>query len=99
MDVSVWIGCPIGRLPPREMPVLSRPVRPRPYFVLLSITVLSACSPAEPRPAEASTRGPADSLIPAGPYGAAVRRGRAVLAAPPDSLPPHAGNKLPRTSC
>lgn len=81
------------------MPVLSRPVRLGPGFVLLCIAALSACSRAEPRPAAAATRGPADSLIPGGPYGAAVRRGRAILVATRDSLPEHVGNKLRCTSC
>jgi len=100
MDVSFWIGGATGRLPPPEMPVLSRRVHPGPYLVLLCMTALSACSRAEPGPAEASTtHGPADSLIPGGAYGAAVRRGRAILIATRDSLPEHVGNKLRCTSC
>ncbi len=47
----------------------------------------------------AATRGPADSLIPGGPLGAAIRRGRALLAATRDSIPTHVGNKLRCTSC
>lgn len=81
------------------MPVLSRPVRPGPYLVLLCMTVSSACARDEPRPAETSTRGPADSLIPGGVYGAAVQRGRAILLATRDSLPEHVGNTLRCTSC
>ena len=42
---------------------------------------------------------PADSLIPGGPLGASVRRGRAILLATRDSLPDHVGNKLACTSC
>jgi thiosulfate dehydrogenase len=41
----------------------------------------------------------ADSLIPTGPYGDAVRRGRALVTATRDSLPGHVGNKLRCTSC
>ena len=43
--------------------------------------------------------GPADSLIPAGPLGVSIRRGRALLAATRDSLPAHVGNKLRCVSC
>jgi thiosulfate dehydrogenase len=41
----------------------------------------------------------ADTVIPPGPYGDAVRRGRALLTATLDSLPAHVGNKLRCTSC
>jgi thiosulfate dehydrogenase len=44
-------------------------------------------------------QGPADSLIPAGPLGVAIRRGRALLAATRDSLPAHVGNRLRCVSC
>lgn len=37
--------------------------------------------------------------IPAGPLGDAIRRGRALLAATPESLPPHVGNRLRCVSC
>lgn len=43
--------------------------------------------------------GPADSLIPDGPLGTAIRRGRALLTATRDSLPSHVGNKLRCVSC
>lgn len=86
---------PHERLPPPEMPVLSRRVRPRTLAAFLGITSLAGCSnPAPPRTAAA-----ADSVIPAGPYGDAVRRGRALLIATRDSLPNHVGNKLRCTSC
>jgi thiosulfate dehydrogenase len=49
--------------------------------------------------AESSRPVQADSVIPAGPYGDAVRRGRALLIATRDSLPSHVGNKLRCTSC
>lgn len=42
---------------------------------------------------------PHDSLIPDGPLGESIRRGRAILAATRDSLPEHVGNKLRCTSC
>jgi len=42
---------------------------------------------------------PADSEIPAGPLGASIRRGRALLAATPDSLPHNVGGELRCTSC
>jgi len=79
------------------MPVLSRPVHPWCSAVLLGFTCIVGCSrpaPAPPRAAAAS-----DSLIPTGPYGDAVRRGRALLTATRDSLPGHVGNKLRCTSC
>ncbi|PYP16843.1 MAG: cytochrome C [Gemmatimonadetes bacterium] len=87
------------RLPPRELPVLSRRVRPSFCLLLVCAGVHAACTRVEPPPAAATTRGPADSLIPAGPFGAAVRRGRAILSATHDSLPDHVGNKLRCTSC
>lgn len=83
------------------MPVLSRNVRPRAQVLLLCITWLTGCSRADSsRPATSrGPAGPADSLIPAGPYGDAARRGRALLTATRDSLPSHVGNKLRCTSC
>ena len=42
---------------------------------------------------------PADSLIPAGPLGEAILRGRAILMATRDSLPGHVGNRLVCTNC
>jgi thiosulfate dehydrogenase len=42
---------------------------------------------------------PPDSLIPAGPLGISIRRGRAILLAARDSLPGHVGNKLTCTNC
>jgi len=47
----------------------------------------------------AALRGPADSLIAAGPLGAAIRRGRALLVATAESLPAHVGNGLRCVSC
>jgi thiosulfate dehydrogenase len=42
---------------------------------------------------------PADSEIPEGALGVSIRRGRALLAATPDSLPDHVGGQLRCTSC
>ncbi|HET8634827.1 MAG TPA: c-type cytochrome [Gemmatimonadales bacterium] len=42
---------------------------------------------------------PPDSEIPAGPLGAAIRRGRALLEHTRDSMPAHVGNRLACTSC
>jgi len=70
-------------------------VRPSTLVVLLGIATLAACS----RPAPSRTAAAPDSVIPAGPYGDAVRRGRALLTATRDSLPSHVGNKLRCTSC
>lgn len=85
------------------MPVLSRPVHSRLWLALVCSTVATApgaCARVDPAPAASkSTRGPADSLIPAGALGTAVRRGRAILLATRDSLPDHVGNKLRCTSC
>src|SRR5437899_2876522 len=82
------------------MPVLSRPVRPR-TCVLIWIICTTGCRRTDSsRPAQASgSTGAADSVIPSGPYGDAVRRGRALLTATRDSLPSHVGNKLRCTTC
>ena len=53
---------------------------------------------AETRPA-AAFRVPADGEIPADQVGAAIRRGRALVASPRDSLPRFVGNRLRCTSC
>jgi thiosulfate dehydrogenase len=66
-------------------------------LTLLSAVAL-ACGGGSGAPAT-TRRGPADSLIPAGPLGAAVRRGRALLLATRDSLPGHVGNRLRCFSC
>src|SRR5205085_8832959 len=52
---------------------------------------------ADARPA--ALQGPADSLIPSGPLGIAIRRGRALLVATAESLPAHVGNRLRCASC
>src|SRR5213078_1141067 len=79
------------------MPVLSRPVRPSWPAVLVCLTCIGGCS--KPVSSRGGATAAADSVIPAGPYGAAVRRGRALVIATRDSLPSHVGNKLRCTSC
>src|SRR5947208_16588100 len=84
------------------MPVLSRPVRPLPsasWPILLGITAVIGCSRSDSARPIATARGPADSLIPAGPYRNSVRRGRALLVATHDRLPTHVANNLRCTSC
>ena len=66
---------------------------------LLSIICLSACSRPESTPQAAAAAAVPDSGLPDGPFGAAVRRGRAILVATRDSLPDHVGNQLRCTSC
>src|SRR5881397_3420604 len=75
---------------------------PRPVRPLALATLALACGRPTPPPATLTAtalRGPADSLIPSGPLGASIRRGRALLAATRDSLPGHVGNKLRCVSC
>lgn len=76
------------------MVVLSRPVRSRIWSSFVGLICLSACSKPESPPQIA-----ADTTIPAGPFGDAARRGRALLVATHDSLPSHVGNRLRCTSC
>lgn len=52
-----------------------------------------------PPPPSAARGAPADSEIPADAFGAAVRRGLALLTATRESLPAHVGNDLRCTSC
>jgi len=66
--------------------------------LLLLVVVRFGCGPAAP-PQQTTRAGPADSLIPAGRLGDAIRRGRALLLATRDSLPGHVGNGLRCTSC
>lgn len=42
---------------------------------------------------------PADSLIPGGPLGVSIRRGRAIMLATRDSLPANVGNRLACANC
>lgn len=69
-------------------------------WLLLGATAAVACAGERPAPPDRSaTAGPADSLIPPGPLGAAIRRGRALLLGTRDSLPTHVGNRLRCVSC
>ena len=80
------------------MVVLSRPVSPRTWPFLVGLICVSACSRPESPPQAAVSAAP-DTTIPAGPFGDAVRRGRAILLATRDSVPTHVGNGLRCTSC
>ena len=62
------------------------------------MVLLAACGGGSRSP-QATGLGPADSLIPPGPLGSAIRRGRALLVATRDSLPGHVGSALRCTSC
>lgn len=72
---------------------------------LLVLAALPGCrieqrTPRSPASAAAETlRIPHDSTIPDGPMGAAIRRGRALLAHTRDSLPAYVGNDLRCLSC
>ncbi len=76
-------------------------------FSILGLVVAVACqraevpasSPAGATVAVVSTAGPPDSLVPDGPMGASIRRGRALLLKTKDSLPSHVGNALNCTNC
>jgi thiosulfate dehydrogenase len=69
----------------------------------MSLLTAAACErPADTggeAPPAVAAAAPHDSLIPAGPLGTSIRRGRAVLAATRDSLPEHVGNRLSCTNC
>jgi len=79
------------------MVVLSRPVSSRKWPAFVGLICLFACSRPEKTPPRAAAV--ADTTIPAGPFGDAVRRGRAILLATRDSVPSHVGNRLRCTSC
>ncbi|MGB7212434.1 MAG: c-type cytochrome [Gemmatimonadales bacterium] len=66
---------------------------------LVVAVMLGACGPATPRPTSALGVAAMDTVIPAGPLGASVRRGRALMLATRDSLPTHVGNNLRCVSC
>ena len=75
---------------------------PRTLGWLAAVTLALGCGrSAATRTAnpQATLPGPADSLIPDGPLGASIRRGRGLLAATRDSLPAHVGNGLRCVSC
>src|SRR3989442_10635921 len=84
------------------MPVLSRPVPPAPsttWPVLFCVTAIIGCSGSDSARPVATARGPAGSLIPAGPYGNSVRRGLALLLGTRANLPEHGRHQLRLTSC
>lgn len=60
---------------------------------------LAACRSPRPAAAPAVATAVPDTVVPPGPFGASIRRGRAILAATRDSLPSHVGNKLRCVSC
>jgi len=62
-------------------------------------TVARAGDTAPTTPGITRLAAPADSEIPDGALGASIRRGRALLAATPDSLPHNVGGQLRCTSC
>jgi thiosulfate dehydrogenase len=81
---------------------MSDAMRDRLFLGLVAALALACGGPPEPArggTADTARRGPPDSLIPDGPLGAAIRRGRALLAATRDSLPALVGNKLRCVSC
>src|SRR5256885_8294145 len=68
--------------------------------LVTALVLAGACRADRPSAATPQAlRGPADSLIPSGPLGVAIRRGRALLVATAESLPAHVGNRLRRASC
>lgn len=74
-------------------------MRPSLPCLFICIAGVTACSRPEAPQQTAAAAAPADSVIPDGPFGDAVRRGRALLLATRDSLPNHVGNQLRCTSC
>jgi thiosulfate dehydrogenase len=66
----------------------------------LLLCAVAACTRERPpAPSRAGTAGPADSLIPGGPLGGAIRRGQALVLATRESLPAAVGNRLRCVSC
>jgi thiosulfate dehydrogenase len=63
------------------------------------LLVAAACGGSAAPPRSAALTAPGDSEIPHDAFGAAVRRGLALLTATRDSLPGHVGNALRCTSC
>ncbi|MGH7740407.1 MAG: c-type cytochrome [Candidatus Eiseniibacteriota bacterium] len=77
-----------------------------PAMALLAAAIAAPgllCAPAlhaqQPYPTPSGYAAPSDSLIPAGPLGDSIRRGRAILLATRDSLPRNVGNHLVCTNC
>src|SRR5919108_1712881 len=86
----------------RQSVILSRAMHALASLGLVAAAVLAGACRADRQSAAAAPaalRGPADSLIPDGPLGVAIRRGRALLVATAESLPGHVGNKLRCVSC
>lgn len=77
--------------------------RGRLALVALTLLGIVGCRGAVPEagrvPDVVALRVPADSEIPAGPLGDAIRRGRALLEHTRDSMPAYVGNRLACTSC
>jgi thiosulfate dehydrogenase len=66
---------------------------------LAALLLAAACRGAAVPPRSPALTAPGDSEIPHDAFGAAVRRGLALLTATRDSLPGHVGNALRCTSC
>ncbi|HEV8264355.1 MAG TPA: c-type cytochrome [Gemmatimonadales bacterium] len=94
---NAGIICPVVRPPPLGPPSPRCGLRAL-LIGAWCVAAVGACRP-EPQGTRALAGGPADSLIPAGPLGDAIRRGRGLLVATRDSLPGHVGNKLRCVSC
>src|SRR3989442_15675429 len=68
--------------------------------LLLGMATAVACAGERPAPSGRSAAlGPADSLIPPGPLGAPVRRGRPLVLPTRDSFPGHVGNRFRFVRC
>ena len=104
MVPQVWMIGPARRLPrvatTRKACIIC-PVTPwARCWLLLGMATVVACAGERPAPPGGSvSRGPADSLIPSGPLGAVIRRGRALMLATRDSFATHVGNRLRCVSC
>jgi thiosulfate dehydrogenase len=83
----------------RHVPRLRQPASRLLLAALALGLVPGALRAQEAFPVPAGYAVPADSLIPAGPLGDSVRRGRAILLAARDSLRGHVGNRLTCTNC
>ena len=74
-----------------------------PLVSAVALVATARCAREQPPAAATASAtvlaGPPDSLIPDGPLGTAIRRGRALLVATRESLPGHVGNRLRCVSC
>ncbi len=90
-------------LRPVKTLAIARGVLIHALVIALVLTEVACSGPGGDRQAatnaQVALRGPADSEIPAGPLGAAIVRGRALMLATRDSLPGHVGNALRCASC